>query len=57
MAPIPVILRFELADPVMLLVDVIEATVPARFKVLEPMLNLPELNVSTPLIVSEPVRL
>ena len=35
---------------------VIEATVPARFKVLEPILNLPEVKVSAPLIVGEPFK-
>ena len=56
-APVPVIFRLEFAEPVMLLVEFIEATVPARFSVLEPMLNLPLVNVSEPLIVGEPLKL
>ena len=37
--------------------EVIEATVPAKFKVLAPRLNLPDVKVNAPLTVGDPLKL
>ena len=55
--PVPLMERFDDEEPVILLVADIPVTVPARFNVLFPILNLPEVNVIRPLIVGEPVKL